>query len=119
MPTEPLQVSRPGGLRHRAYEQLVDEYNRLLAAIADLPTRSLWPHMQKAYEHQFLNRIVRIRRRLGLPAQGRRTGPGIERARLQSSWASRSSPSSGGQRVASCDASVPVRRRIAITRSRS
>jgi hypothetical protein len=36
VPTEPLQVSRPRGLRQRTYEQLVDEYNRLLAAIADL-----------------------------------------------------------------------------------
>jgi len=70
VPTEPLQVSRPRGLRQRTYERLVDEYNRLLAAIADLPTRSLWPHIQKAYEHQFLNRIVRVRRRLGLPAPG-------------------------------------------------
>ena len=70
VPAEPLQVSRPRGLRQRTYERLVDEYNRLLAAIADLPTRSLWPHIQKAYEHQFLNRIVRVRRRLGLPAPG-------------------------------------------------
>jgi len=70
VPTEPLQVSRPRGLRQRTYERLVDEYNRLLAAIADLPTRPLWPHIRKAYEHQFLNRIVRVRRRLGLPAPG-------------------------------------------------
>jgi hypothetical protein len=32
-----------------------------------LPNRALWPHLRKAYEDQFLNRIVRIRRRLGLP----------------------------------------------------
>ena len=31
------------------------------------PKGRSWPHLRKAYEHQFLNRIVRIRRRLGLP----------------------------------------------------
>ena len=61
-------MSRPRGLRQRTYERLVDEYNRLLEEIAALPTRELWPHIRKAYEHQFLNRIVRVRRRLGLPA---------------------------------------------------
>src|SRR5213594_1248564 len=68
VPSEPLQVSRPRGLRQLSYERLVDEYNRLLEEIAALPTRELWPHIRKAYEHQFLNRIVRVRRRLGLPA---------------------------------------------------
>jgi hypothetical protein len=38
-----------------------------LAKLDALPGRKLWPHMRKAYEHQFLNRILRIRRRLGLP----------------------------------------------------
>jgi hypothetical protein len=37
MPTEPLRVVRPRGLRQRTYERLVDEYNRLLEAIAGLP----------------------------------------------------------------------------------
>src|SRR6266849_699897 len=64
VPTEPLQVSRPRGLRQRTYERLVDEYNRLLEEIAVLPKRQLWPHIRKAYERQFLNRIVRVRRRL-------------------------------------------------------
>jgi hypothetical protein len=39
----------------------------LLEEIAALPRRQLWPRMRTAYEPQFLNRIVRIRRRLGLP----------------------------------------------------
>jgi len=53
---------------HRAtYQRLANEYNRLLKELDALPRRMLWPHMRKAYEHQFLNRIVRIRRRLRLP----------------------------------------------------
>ena len=67
VPTKTLEVPRPRGLRQATYERLVNEYNRLLEEIADLPKRQLWPRMRKAYEHQFLNRIVRIRRRLGLP----------------------------------------------------
>jgi hypothetical protein len=46
---------------YTTYERLVNEYNRLLEEIAALPRRQLWPRMRKAYEHQFLNRIVRIR----------------------------------------------------------
>jgi len=67
VPTEVIQVSRPLGLRHATYRRLVNEYNRVLDNLAALPGRRLWPSMQRAYEHQFLNRIVRIRRRLGLP----------------------------------------------------
>ena len=67
VPTESLEVPRPRGLRHATYLRLVNEYNRLLEEIAALPRRQLWTRMRKAYEHQFLNRIVRIRRRLGLP----------------------------------------------------
>ena len=39
---------------------MLEEFNAL-------PNRALWPHLRTAYEHQFLHRIVRIRRRLGLP----------------------------------------------------
>src|SRR5712691_6044204 len=67
VPTETLEVPRPRGLRHATYQRLVKEYNRLLEELAALPKRQLWPRMRKAYEHQFLNRIVRVRRRLGLP----------------------------------------------------
>ena len=67
VPTEPLEVPRPRGLHRATYQRLVNEYNRLLEQLDALPTRNLWPSMRKAYEHQFLNRIVRIRRRLGLP----------------------------------------------------
>ena len=67
VPTEVIQVSRPQGLRHTTYRRLVNEYNRGLDNLAVLPRRRLWPSMRRAYEHQFLNRIVRIRRRLGLP----------------------------------------------------
>ena len=67
VPTEVIQVSRPHGLRHTTYRRLVNEYNRVLDRLAALPGRRLWPGMRRAYEHQFLNRIVRIRRRLELP----------------------------------------------------
>lgn len=67
VPTKAIQVARPHGLRHTTYQRLVNEYNRALDNLAALPTRRLWPSMRRAYEHQFLNRIVRIRRRLGLP----------------------------------------------------
>ena len=67
VPTERLGVPCPRGLHHATYQRLVNEYNRVLAALTALPNRKLWPHLRTAYEHQFLNRIVRIRRRLGLP----------------------------------------------------
>ena len=67
VPTERLEVPCPRGLHHATYQRLVNEYNRVLEELNALPNRALWPHLRKAYEHQFLNRIVRIRRRLGLP----------------------------------------------------
>jgi PEP-CTERM motif-containing protein len=67
VPTETLVVPCPRGLHRATYMRLVNEYNRLLEKLDALPTRQLWPSMRKAYEHQFLNRILRIRRRLGLP----------------------------------------------------
>jgi hypothetical protein len=67
IPTEPIEVDCPRGLHRATYQRLANEYNRLLKKLDALPTRTLWPHMRKAYEHQFLNRILRIRRRLGLP----------------------------------------------------
>ena len=67
VPTERLEVSCPRGLHRATYKRLVNEYNRVLDELAALPRRRLWPRMRKAYEHQFLNRIVRIRRRLSLP----------------------------------------------------
>jgi hypothetical protein len=54
------------GPRH-TYQRLVNEYNRVLEELNALPKRALSLHLRKAYEHQFLNRIVRIRRRLKLP----------------------------------------------------
>jgi len=67
VPAERLEVPCPRGLHRATYQRLVNEYNRVLAALTALPNRKLWPHLRTAYEHQFLNRIVRIRRRLGLP----------------------------------------------------
>ena len=57
----PCEVPCPRGLNHATYQRLVNEYNRVLAELTALPNRKLWPHLRTAYEHQFLNRIVRIR----------------------------------------------------------
>jgi hypothetical protein len=59
VPTERLEVICPRGLHHATYQRLVNEYNRVLEKLNALPSRALWPHLRKAYEHQFLNRIVR------------------------------------------------------------
>ena len=67
VPTESFEVPCPPGLHRATYGRLVNEYNRLLGKLDALPARKLDPHMRRAYAHQFLNRIVRIRRRLGLP----------------------------------------------------
>jgi hypothetical protein len=58
VPTERLEVPCRRGLHHATYQRLVDEYNRALEELKALPNRALWPHLRKAYEHQFLNRIV-------------------------------------------------------------
>jgi hypothetical protein len=67
IPTESIEVPCPPGMHRATYQRLANEYNRLLKELAVLPRRTLWPRIRKAYEHQFLNRIVRIRRRLRLP----------------------------------------------------
>jgi hypothetical protein len=70
VPSETLEVPCPPGLHRGTYGRLVNEYNRLLAQIDALPNRRLPPRLQTAYEHQFLNRIIRVRRRLGLSTPG-------------------------------------------------
>jgi hypothetical protein len=70
VPSETLEVPCPRGLHRGTYGRLVNEYNRLLAQIDALPKRQLPPWLQTAYEHQFLNRIMRVRRRLGLSTPG-------------------------------------------------
>ena len=65
-PRGPLP-SRTAGLLHATYQRPVNEYNRVLDELNALPNRALWLHLRTDYEHQFLNRIVRIRRRPGLP----------------------------------------------------
>lgn len=66
VPSDTLEVPCPPGLHRSTYGRLVNEYNRLLSQLEALPGRKLYPSLRKAYEHQFLNRIVRIRRRLRL-----------------------------------------------------
>jgi Helix-turn-helix domain len=66
VPSDTLAVPCPPGLHRGTYQRLVNEYNRVLARLEELPRRRLPPGLRNAYDAQFLNRIVRIRRRLGL-----------------------------------------------------
>ncbi len=66
IPSRPLQVRCPPGLHRATYGRLIREYNRLLAKLEALPRRRLWPRMRTAYQRQFENRIIRIRRALHL-----------------------------------------------------
>jgi hypothetical protein len=66
IPSGPLQVPCPPGLHRATYERLIREYNRLIAKLEELPRRRLWLRMRQAYQHQFENRIIRIRRTLHL-----------------------------------------------------
>jgi hypothetical protein len=106
VPTERLEVICPRGLHHATYQRLVNEYNRVLEELNALSNRALWPHLRKAYEHQFLNRIVRIRRRLGLPTPEPPAKRCTGQAMPRSSWASPQNLSCAGQRRASCAASA-------------
>lgn len=65
----------PPGLHCATYGRLVREYHRLLQKLEDLPNRRLWPHIRKAYQRQFENRIIRIRRVLHLPTPQPRAKP--------------------------------------------
>jgi hypothetical protein len=75
LPTGPVAVPRPPGLHRATYRRLVRQYNRLLTKLAALPRRRLWPHLRKAYQRQFENRILRIRRTLHLPTLHPRAKP--------------------------------------------
>jgi excisionase family DNA binding protein len=75
LPTGSVAVPRPPGLHRATYRRLIREYNRLLTKLADLPRRRLWPHLRKAYQRQFENRILRIRRALHLPTSQPRAKP--------------------------------------------
>jgi len=67
IPTCPLRVSRPPGLHRATYRRLLRAYTRLLGQLEALPRRRLLPRMRLAYQRQFENRIIRIRRALHLP----------------------------------------------------
>ena len=75
LPTGAAAVPCPPGLHRATYRRLIREYNRLLTKLAALPRRRLWPHLRKAYQRQFENRIVRIRRALHLPTPQPRAKP--------------------------------------------
>ncbi len=67
IPTGTLRVICAPGLHRATYARLIREYNRLLAKLEALPQRRLAARMRTAYQRQFENRIIRIRRALHLP----------------------------------------------------
>lgn len=72
---QPLEVLCPPGLHRATYRRLLREYQRLLTKLEALPRRRLPRYLQRAYQRQFENRILRIRRRLSLPTPQPRTRP--------------------------------------------
>ncbi len=74
-PPHALEVPCRPGLHRATYQRLLREYRRLLSKLDELPRRHLGRYLQRAYQRQFENRIIRIRRRLGLPTPHPRTKP--------------------------------------------
>jgi excisionase family DNA binding protein len=62
-----LHVPCRAGLHRATYKRLLRAYTRLLAKLEALPHRRLSPRIRLAYQRQFENRIIRIRRALHLP----------------------------------------------------
>ena len=56
----------PTGLHRATYRRLLREHARILAQLARLPQRRLYPRVRKRLETEFANRLRRVRRRLGL-----------------------------------------------------
>jgi hypothetical protein len=56
----------PTGLHRATYRRLLREHARILAQLARLPQRRLYPHVRKRLQTEFANRLRRVRRRLGL-----------------------------------------------------
>jgi hypothetical protein len=65
--TELLHVPCRAGLHGATYRRLLREHTRLLEKLEGLPHRRLLPRIRLAYQRQFENRIIRIRRALHLP----------------------------------------------------
>jgi hypothetical protein len=61
-------IRRRHGLHPNRFRRLIREHDRLCHRLEALPTIRTWPRMRARLETQFRNRIVRIRRQLGLRA---------------------------------------------------
>ena len=59
---------RPPGLRAATHGRLVRKHDRLLAAMRRLFDRPIWLSTRRRAARQLYNHLVRVRRRLGLPA---------------------------------------------------
>jgi len=66
-PKGTLRIACPPGVHRATYARLIREYNRLRANLDALPQRRLASRLRTAYQRQFENRIIRIRRALHLP----------------------------------------------------
>ena len=59
-------VPPPPGVHKQTYKRLLRQHARILTEIERLPSRRTWPVVHKRLRTEYLNRLHRIRRRLGL-----------------------------------------------------
>ena len=60
----------PKRLHKATYRRLLRRHDRVLVALDALPYRRTWPIVRQRLETQLINRLYRIRRRLGLRVPG-------------------------------------------------
>src|SRR5207247_4897430 len=59
-------IPRPRGLHRATYRRLLRAHARIVAQLEALPYRRTWPVVRKRLRTEFNNRLMRVRRRLGL-----------------------------------------------------
>src|SRR2546425_7378132 len=59
-------IPRPRGLHRATYRRLLRKHARIVAQLERVPYRRTWRVVRKRLETEFQNRLLRVRRRLGL-----------------------------------------------------
>ena len=59
-------IPRPLGLHLATYRRLLRAHARIVAQLEHLSYRHTWPVVRKRLQTEFQNRLLRVRRRLGL-----------------------------------------------------
>ena len=59
-------IPRPRGLHRATYRRLLRAHARIVAQLEALPYRRTWPVVRTRLAAEFSNRLLRVRRRLGL-----------------------------------------------------